>query len=108
MNEQQRLIANAFRPLKVTLYDHATFFNFWEEVSFNKGDFLTETGKVEHYFYVVLEGVQAIYVLTPTGDKKSDWVLFRWQFFRNLRFIFERNRFSLFSGSSHTVTVASD
>ncbi|GAB5417822.1 MAG: Crp/Fnr family transcriptional regulator [Crocinitomicaceae bacterium] len=54
----------------LNLSDHAAFFNYWEEVSFQKGTFLTEAGKIEGAFYVVLEGVQAIYVLTPSGDKK--------------------------------------
>lgn len=64
------VIAKAFAPLEITTERHRQFLEYWEEVSFDKGDFITEFGKVERYFYVVLEGVQAIYILTIHGDKK--------------------------------------
>lgn len=67
---QIALLKQAFRPLELNEEDHANFFGVWEEVSFDKGDFITEAGRVEHYFYVVQQGVQAIYILTPNGDKK--------------------------------------
>lgn len=70
MNEQQQIIANAFRPLEIDLQNYSEFFGYWEEVTFKKGEFLTEAGKVERWFYIVLEGVQGVYILTPSGDKK--------------------------------------
>jgi len=70
MNQEQQTVAHAFRPLEITKERHAEFLNFWEEVSFKKGEYLTEAGKVERWFYVVLEGVQAVYILTKSGDKK--------------------------------------
>lgn len=35
----------------------------WEEVSFQKGDYLTKEGQVEQYMYLVLEGVQRSFCL---------------------------------------------
>lgn len=70
MNHHNQIIKNAFQPLEITEERHEVFLDFWEEVRFPKGSFLSEAGKVERYFYVVLEGVQAIYILTPNGDKK--------------------------------------
>lgn len=68
--EQISLVKNAFRPLDLSEERHADFFKVWDEVSFDKGSFITEAGRIEHYFYVVQQGVQAIYILTPNGDKK--------------------------------------
>jgi len=70
MNDHQTVIAQAFRPLEITNERHGDFLGFWEEVRYSKGSFITEAGRVERYFYIVLEGVQAIYILTPSGDKK--------------------------------------
>ncbi len=70
MKEHYEVIKNAFRPLEIGEDRHLEFLEFWEVVEYSKGSFLTESGQVEHYFYVVLEGVQAVYILTPNGDKK--------------------------------------
>ncbi|PWL28221.1 MAG: Crp/Fnr family transcriptional regulator [Fluviicola sp. XM-24bin1] len=70
MKEHYELIINAFRPLEILEAKHLEFLDFWEEVEHPKGSFLTEAGKIERYFYVVIEGVQAVYILTPNGDKK--------------------------------------
>lgn len=64
------ILQNAFRPLELNRNEHADFFEAWQEISFRKGEYLTEAGKVEDAFYVVLDGVQCIYILTPEGDKK--------------------------------------
>lgn len=70
MREHFDVIKNAFRPLEISEGRHLKFLNFWEVVEHRKGSYLTEAGKIERYFYVVLEGVQAVYILTPNGDKK--------------------------------------
>ncbi|XOV67415.1 MAG: Crp/Fnr family transcriptional regulator [Fluviicola sp.] len=70
MKEHHNVIKKAFLPLEVVDDRHHEFLSFWEEVEHPKGKFLTEAGKMERYFYVVLEGVQAVYILTPSGDKK--------------------------------------
>jgi CRP-like cAMP-binding protein len=64
------ILKKVFTPLVLQEESHSNFFNSWEEVHFSKGDFITESNTVERYFYVVLEGVQTIYILTPEGDKK--------------------------------------
>lgn len=66
----ESLLINAFKPLDLNPSEHQFFFDAWEEVEFNKGDYITEAGKVEQSFYVVIEGVQCLYILTPNGDKK--------------------------------------
>jgi CRP-like cAMP-binding protein len=70
MSEYHEIIIQAFRPLSISKEKHNEFLSFWEETSCSKGEYLTEAGKVERYFYIVLEGVQAVYILTPSGDKK--------------------------------------
>ncbi|MFT5779161.1 MAG: CRP-like cAMP-binding protein [Crocinitomicaceae bacterium] len=64
------ILQSAFTPLNLTEDTHEFFFNAWEEVAFNRGELITEAGNTEKYFYVVLEGVQSIYILTPQGEKK--------------------------------------
>ena len=66
----QSILQKAFEPLKLDLETHKAFFDAWKEVQFKKSNFITEAGKIEKHFYVVLEGVQAIYILTPQGEKK--------------------------------------
>ena len=42
----------------------------WREtVSCRKDEYLTKAGEVEKYFYLVLEGVQRLYYLTPEGNE---------------------------------------
>lgn len=64
------LLQKAFQPLNLTPEKHSEFFSFWEEVSFNRHEFITESGNVERYFYAVVEGVQAIYIIGRNGEKK--------------------------------------
>lgn len=66
----ETLLKKNFGLIDLDKERHSFFFHAWEEVSFKKGDFLTEAGKTEKYFYVVLEGVQAIYLLLENGEKK--------------------------------------
>lgn len=64
------VLKNAFQIIPLDAENHPEFFNCWEEVAYKRGDLITEAGKTEKYFYVVLEGIQAIYILTPEGEKK--------------------------------------
>ncbi|TNE54035.1 MAG: Crp/Fnr family transcriptional regulator [Bacteroidetes bacterium] len=66
----EEILKNAFRPLSLDREKHARFFQCWEEREFPKGSYLTEAGRTEQFFYVVLQGVQAIYILTREGEKK--------------------------------------
>lgn len=70
MKAHYELIKKAFKPLEISEERHADFLDYWEPVVFQKGNYITEAGKTERYFYVVVQGVQAIYILTPNGDKK--------------------------------------
>jgi len=65
-----KLVAHAFQPLKLTIQEHPEFFTFWEEVSYKKGEFVCEHGQIERYFYVVITGMLAIYLIDKNGDKR--------------------------------------
>mgnify|MGYP001802236181 FL=1 len=52
-----------FPQVDFTALDEAWFRSLWETKTFNQYDFITEAGSIERYFYLVVSGVQAIYVL---------------------------------------------
>ena len=60
----------AFFP-QVNLNDEnaSHFRGFWETKTFKQREYITEAGNIENYFYFVLEGVQAIYLLNEKGQK---------------------------------------
>ena len=64
------ILINAFRPLNLSVESHPGFFTLWEEVEYERSRFITEAGKVERYLYVVISGIQTIYLLTKNGEKK--------------------------------------
>ena len=66
----EEAIVQAFKSVPVGLESHAGFFDGWELFDFNRNEEITEVGKTEKYFYIVLEGVQAIYYATANGDQK--------------------------------------
>lgn len=68
MHEQ--LLINAFENINLTLDSHPIFFEMWEEIEFDRSDFITSSGNIERNFYVVISGVQVIYILTKDGDKQ--------------------------------------
>ena len=68
--EYDHILANAFRPLKLSRDTHIDFFEMWEEVDYKKHEFITEAGNVDRYFYVVVTGVQCLYIIAPNGDKQ--------------------------------------
>jgi CRP-like cAMP-binding protein len=45
------------------------FPTLWTEKSFDRYQLITESGKVERYFYFVLEGVQALYLIDQKGER---------------------------------------
>lgn len=45
------------------------FKSLWSVKTFNQYDLITEAGNIERYFYFVLDGVQAIYILNEKGEK---------------------------------------
>ena len=64
------ILVNAFKPLDLKRETHSIFFEMWEEVDFKRHDFITEAGAIDRYFYVVVTGVQCIYIIAPNGDKQ--------------------------------------
>lgn len=70
MNETHlRTLKSVFKDISFTKDQEVAFLHLWIEKSFKQNEFLTEAGSIEKYFYVVLEGVQAIYVLNQKGEK---------------------------------------
>jgi len=67
---QINLLSNAFKPLDLKIETHAHFFTGWDEVSFKRNDFITEAGQTARYFYVVVSGVQAAYIIARNGEKQ--------------------------------------
>jgi CRP-like cAMP-binding protein len=45
------------------------FPTLWKERSFDRYQLITESGQVERYFYFVLEGVQALYLIDQKGER---------------------------------------
>lgn len=68
--EHEQLVINAFSNVSLSAQTHPEFFQMWEEVAFDRSAFITSSGKIERYFYVVISGVQAIYILSQEGDKQ--------------------------------------
>lgn len=68
--ETNNLLINAFYHIELNETKHSKFFEAWKTTSFKRGGLITEAGTIEKHFYVVKTGVQAIYILTPKGDKK--------------------------------------
>lgn len=68
--KHEQLIANAFSNIHLSAETHSDFFEMWEEVTFDRSDYITRFGMIERYFYIVISGVQAIYILSKDGDKQ--------------------------------------
>lgn len=58
-----------FPQINFTPEDERFFRSLWSLKTFNQYDLITEVGNVERYFYFVLDGVQAIYILNEKGEK---------------------------------------
>jgi CRP-like cAMP-binding protein len=60
----------AFQPFPLDPEKHPEVFAHWQEVQFPKGALITEAGHTERFLYIVLSGVQMLYLLTPAGEKQ--------------------------------------
>ena len=70
MNEQEWAQLKASFPyVDFTAEFERAFRAMWEEKVFKKGDFVTEAGRKERYFYFVFSGVQSIYLIEHKGDR---------------------------------------
>lgn len=70
MDDETFFRLKAFFPQVIlTEQEENRFKSLWSIKTFNQYDLITEAGNVERYFYFVLEGVQAIYILNEKGEK---------------------------------------
>ncbi len=70
MDDATYLKLKAFFPqVDFNAVNESWFRSLWVTKTFNQYSFITEAGSIEHYFYFVLEGVQAIYILNEKGEK---------------------------------------
>lgn len=68
--DRRFLLQNFFRNARLSESDLADFETLWTAKHFPKKSFLTEAGMTERYFYVVVEGVQTIYLIDQKGEKR--------------------------------------
>ncbi len=68
-SQQTTLIKNLFKGVRFLATEETEFLKLWHLVTFKQNDLITQAGAIERYFYVVLEGVQAIYLLNQKGEK---------------------------------------
>lgn len=61
-------LEQAFHPVRFTPQIKDFFENNWILKSFPKSTLITSVGAYERYFYFVLEGVQALYLIDRKGD----------------------------------------
>ncbi|MEM1258114.1 MAG: Crp/Fnr family transcriptional regulator [Bacteroidota bacterium] len=64
-----QILTSFFKDILFTHEQKKAFLDLWEECSFKQNELITEAGRIEKYFYVVLDGVQAIYLLNQKGEK---------------------------------------
>ncbi len=64
----QRLLG-FFSRVQIDPEQVSQFRKLWTVRTFERSELITEAGQTERYFYFVLEGVQAIYILNQRGEK---------------------------------------
>ncbi len=65
----KQIILNAFKDAELSEEHAQEFLGLWKPVAISKHTLMTEVGKVERRFYVVIKGVQAVYLLDRKGNK---------------------------------------
>lgn len=68
-NEASLILKSFFSNLDLSKDEEQHFTSLWTLKSFDQYDIITEAESIERNFYIVLEGVQAIYVLNEKGEK---------------------------------------
>ena len=63
------LLKNFFPNIQLSEEEEERFKSLWSIKTFKQYDLITEAGSIERNFYIVLSGVQAIYVLNEKGEK---------------------------------------
>ena len=70
MSDQEfEFLKSSFKGVQFNDALEADFRLMWKEKTFAKNEWLLEAGRVEQYFYFVLEGVQAVYYINGKGEK---------------------------------------
>ncbi|NQZ44711.1 MAG: Crp/Fnr family transcriptional regulator [Flavobacteriaceae bacterium] len=70
MEERQiNLLKSVFNTIRLQGEAESRFLRLWKPCTFKQNELITEAGRMEKYFYVVVEGVQAIYLLNQKGEK---------------------------------------
>ncbi len=62
-------LCSFFSEIPFTDAQKVGFRALWSTTEVPKGTLITEAGKIERYFYFVLEGVQVLYILDQKGEK---------------------------------------
>ena len=65
----KQLIKSFFKQIPFDETMERRFFPLWEEKNFKQNSLITQAGSLEKYFYIVVSGVQAIYLLNQKGEK---------------------------------------
>ena len=61
--DRRPLLQNFFRDAHLSEDDLAGLEKYWTLKHFPKKSFLTEAGMTERYFYIVVQGLQTIYLI---------------------------------------------
>jgi len=67
--EHIKTLKKLFKDIPLNTDEEKAFLSLWSEHTFKQNELITEAGSIEKYFYVVLEGVQDIYLLNQKGEK---------------------------------------
>lgn len=67
--DKAAILKSFFKGVPLTPNEEQGFYALWHEVSFKQNELITEAGRIEKYFYIVFDGVQAIYLLNRKGEK---------------------------------------
>ena len=69
MNDYTELIKSFFKGIQISESALEFLNSNFKEVEFKAREFMMEAGNVEKYFYIVLSGVQAVYIINSKGEK---------------------------------------
>ncbi|WP_350286644.1 Crp/Fnr family transcriptional regulator [uncultured Croceitalea sp.] len=69
VSSKATLLKSFFKDISFSEEQEETFLSAWQEYSFKQNELITEAGSLEKKFYVVVDGVQAIYLLNQRGEK---------------------------------------
>ena len=68
--DRRELLRGVFGEAQLSEEELTEFDQMWILRHYPRKSFLTESGLIERYFYVVVKGVQALYIIDAKGDKK--------------------------------------